>query len=107
MSIFEWVKRLFEPTKPQIEPNVKKPDFIYKPEIPDNMPYSIPEIKDDTHIVKTPVSRKCIICGQIETIQFRCHGCGQYVCGDHKIPEMHNCTASVHYVPKEGGIVKY
>jgi len=34
---------------------------------------------------------KCQHCGKDLTLPFRCNYCGGYFCGDHRIPETHNC----------------
>ncbi len=35
---------------------------------------------------------RCDICGIIELIPYRCKWCGGLFCGDHRLPEKHNCT---------------
>jgi len=36
--------------------------------------------------------KKCIICGKTELIPFKCNYCKNIYCGDHRLPENHNCS---------------
>ena len=35
--------------------------------------------------------KKCIICGKIELLPFKCSYCKNIYCGEHRLPENHNC----------------
>ena len=35
---------------------------------------------------------KCNECGSEVVLPFKCNYCGSYFCGDHRIPERHNCS---------------
>ena len=34
---------------------------------------------------------KCEFCGKEIAIPYTCSYCGQYLCGEHKLPENHKC----------------
>lgn len=34
----------------------------------------------------------CDRCGNVVDLPFRCNYCGGYFCGEHRLPEFHNCT---------------
>ena len=37
-------------------------------------------------------SNRCDICGELENIPFRCNRCRGTFCGEHRLPEKHNCS---------------
>jgi hypothetical protein len=44
------------------------------------------------------MSNKCRVCGSEATLgslQLRCSYCGESVCGDHRLPEAHDCTGNL------------
>ncbi len=41
--------------------------------------------------MSSDVNNACDICGAVELIPFRCKHCGGVFCGDHRLPENHNC----------------
>jgi Zn-dependent protease len=49
---------------------------------------------------------KCQYCGRSEDFPFRCSFCGMYFCGEHRLPENHNCPelwqATVRKPSQEG-----
>jgi len=53
--------------------------------------YNVP-VKEE---IKKDKDRKCHYCGnKIELIiPYKCKGCGEYFCNEHRLPEQHNCTA--------------
>lgn len=48
----------------------------------------------------TPTPRKCQICGNIESIPFKCNYCNDYFCGDHRNPINHSCPFLQLYYKK-------
>ncbi len=34
---------------------------------------------------------KCSLCGETETLPFTCKFCGRKFCGEHRLPENHQC----------------
>ncbi|WP_424356563.1 AN1-type zinc finger domain-containing protein [Methanocella sp. MCL-LM] len=36
---------------------------------------------------------ECEVCGSVEVIPFRCKRCGGVFCGEHRLPEYHDCMA--------------
>jgi len=44
------------------------------------------------------MSEECYICGSRATLgslRLRCSYCGESVCGDHRLPEAHDCTGNL------------
>jgi predicted nucleic acid binding AN1-type Zn finger protein len=45
------------------------------------------------------VIMECYYCGKKEGWGFKCHECGHSFCGEHKVPESHNCPYCPTYKP--------
>ncbi len=41
----------------------------------------------------TPLKAVCTQCKNIATLPFRCRFCTELFCGEHRLPENHNCEA--------------
>jgi hypothetical protein len=62
----------------------------------------------------------CDVCGSVGPLPFRCKRCGGLFCGNHRLPEMHNCksrqienyiitgdkTDNIHYAPTSNDYLK-
>ncbi len=35
---------------------------------------------------------ECVYCGSLERMPFKCKFCGEQFCGDHRLPENHECV---------------
>jgi hypothetical protein len=46
----------------------------------------------DRSLKDIPLNAPCKICGKKDTLPYRCSYCGEIFCGDHRLPETHNCV---------------
>lgn len=45
---------------------------------------------------------KCDVCGEDENMPYNCRHCGGTYCGDHRLPENHNCTGLENWNDPKG-----
>jgi hypothetical protein len=45
---------------------------------------------------------ECSYCGSKESLPFKCKFCGEQFCGDHRLPENHNCYGLETYKKERG-----
>ncbi len=41
----------------------------------------------------TPLNAVCVDCEKTVSLPFRCRFCSELFCGEHRLPESHNCEA--------------
>ncbi len=45
---------------------------------------------------------ECAYCGRKERMPFKCKFCGEHYCGDHMLPENHECAGLANFKKERG-----